>query len=151
MCKVVSSSWSRARASSWLILGGGPASFNLYMRKSSWMRVDFWHLSFAGGSILNHDLVALGFISGVPADKAKAVKQVLKEKVVIYSFEITPCANRQTCRIWWDCVSSSTKPFIFCQYPGNQRILCFPMSKFKGYITQHQKKGRKTPPKKLLI
>ena len=52
-----------------------------YVRKSSWVRVDFWNLSlYAGGSILNHDFVALGFISGVPADKAKAVKPVLKEK-----------------------------------------------------------------------
>ena len=59
------------------------------------MRVDFWNLSlYAGGSILNHDFVALGFISGVPADKAKAVKPVLKEKVVIYSFEISPCAKQ---------------------------------------------------------
>ena len=71
------------------------AGFVQPMRKSFWVRVDFWNLSeYAGGSILNHDLVALGFISGVAADKAKAVKQVLKEKVVIYSFKMSPCANR---------------------------------------------------------
>ena len=77
-----------------LVDSRGRVGFVQPMRKSSWVRVDFLHLSFAGGSILNHDFVALGFISGVPADKAKAVEQVLKEKVVIYSLEITPCLNR---------------------------------------------------------